>query len=301
MLLKVGITGAFGIGTFLITNAFESSKVATLTLSLLISGSSLIVQFMIDFEKGTKVLTERLEEHAGAVETRVTNGFSRMGDISEFLGRLDDDTARFAEVERLVRNVASLDPQRQGIYRAFADAELTRVADLMGDLAGNHVDYEGEDRDWLLTLVRHVQRTMDAASTHEDLAFWKTDLGRRYLMDQRVAHLRGVRIRRLIIVESPDAIDDDLRRLREQQELLGIRVRFTALSELPHHLRIFPVHNFVLFDGSISYEVSPDLSAPRGADGEPTTPMIASTKLVLRAEDVITRTNRFEELWAEGN
>ncbi|MEU6355305.1 hypothetical protein ABZ896_39360 [Streptomyces sp. NPDC047072] len=301
VLLKVGVTGALGIGTFLTTNAFESSKVATLTLSLLISGSALIVQFMVDFEKETRKLAGRLERHADDVESGVTTSFARLGDIAKLLGRIDDDSARFAEVERLVRNIAALGSQRRGIHRALADAELTRVADLMGDLRGDYVDYEGEDRDWLLTLVRHVERSMDAASTHEDLDFWKTDLGQRYLMQQRAAHLRGVKIRRLIIVESPDAVDGELRSLRDRQQGLGIDVKVVARSELPHHLSIYPVHNFVVFDEAISYEVSPDLSTGRGPDGEPPTPMIAGTKLVLEPEKVAERTSRFEELWDEGN
>ncbi|MFF3466889.1 hypothetical protein ACWCQN_34145 [Streptomyces sp. NPDC001984] len=302
VLLKVGITGVLGIGSYVITNFFETSEVAKITLSLLIGAAALMVQFMMDFEKGTKVLVARLEEHASAVETRVKDGFVRFGDIFEFLGRLEDDTRRFAEVERLVRNVAALEPGHEGILKEFVEAELTRVADLMGHLGGSHVDYEGEDRDWLLALIDKVGQTMDAASTQEDLGFWKTDLGRRYLMAQRNAiRLRGVRIRRLIIVESPEHIDRDLQKLREQQELLDIDVKIATLSTLPHHLRIFPVHNFVVFDGAISYEVSPDLDGGRGTEEEPVTPMIASTKLVLRQTDVDTRIARFNELWDEGN
>ncbi|MFE9448487.1 hypothetical protein [Streptomyces sp. NPDC006739] len=301
VLLKVAVTGALGTGTYVVTNLFQASEVAKITLTFLIAGSALIVQFMIDFEKGTRRLAEALEAHERAVETRVRDGFVRMGDISEFLGRLDDDTDRFKEVERLVRNVAALDPRPDPLVQAFADAELKRVAKLMGDLSGSHVDYEGEDRDWLLTLVTKVRRTIDAASTHDDLDFWKTDLGRRYLIEQhRAIRTREVEIRRLIIVDSPDRIDDMLRRLREQQELLGIKVKFAALSTLPHHLRISPVHNFVVFDGAISYEVSPELEG-RGAEADPVPPLIASTKLVLGLDEVATRVVRFDELWAEGN
>ncbi|MFJ3304065.1 hypothetical protein ACIPSA_13225 [Streptomyces sp. NPDC086549] len=302
VLLKVGITGVLGIGSYVITNLFEASEVAKITLSLLIGASALMVQFMRDFEKGTKVLGTRLEEHASAVERRVTDGFVRFGDIFEFLGRLDDDTQRSAEVERLVRNVAALEPAPGGILKEFVDAELKRVADLMGQLGGAHVDYEGEDRNWLLTLVDRVEETMVAASTHEDLDFWKTDLGRRYLMAQRdaISH-RGVSIRRLIIVESPDHIDHDLRKLREQQESMDIEVRIVSVSTLPQNLRIYPVHNFVVFDGAISYEVSPDLHGGRGTDAEPVNPMIASTKLVLMRRDVDKRIARFEELWGKGS
>lgn len=143
VLLKVGITGVLGGGSYALTNLFESSEVAKITLSVLVAGSALIVQFMMDFESGTRRLEQKFDDHAQAVEERVKEGFARFGEITGFLGRLDTDTGRAEEVERLVRNVAALDPARARIFQAFADAEISRVAGLLGDLGGRYVDYEG--------------------------------------------------------------------------------------------------------------------------------------------------------------
>ncbi|WP_369031255.1 MULTISPECIES: hypothetical protein [Streptomyces] len=302
VLLKVGITGVLGGGSYALTNLFESSEVAKITLSVLVAGSALIVQFMMDFESGTRRLEQKFDDHAQAVEERVKEGFARFGEITGFLGRLDTDTGRAEEVERLVRNVAALDPARARIFQAFADAEISRVAGLLGDLGGRYVDYEGEDREWLLTLARCANSTIDAASTHEDLAFWNTDLGRRYLEAQREAvDRRQVTIRRLIIVDTPEQITREIENLRVRQVRANIDVKIAAFSELPEELKIFPVNNFVVFDGAISYEVSPDFSTARGQTNEPVNPMIASTKLVLRTTDVDKRIERFDALWAEGN
>lgn len=102
-------------------------------------------------------------------------------------------------------------------------------------------------------------------------------------------------------MDTPEQITREIENLRVRQVRANIDVKIAAFSELPEELKIFPVNNFVVFDGAISYEVSPDFSTARGQTNEPVNPMIASTKLVLRTTDVDKRIERFDALWAEGN
>jgi hypothetical protein len=96
--------------------------------------------------------------------------------------------------------------------------------------------YEGEDRDWLLGLTWTTRTSIDATSlvtidstqsqSRVDGGLWTSDLGQRYLNRQREVIERGVRIRRVFIVERPEfRQDEDLDRVRRMHTDLGIEAR----------------------------------------------------------------------------
>jgi hypothetical protein len=61
---------------------------------------------------------------------------------------------------------------------------------------------------------------------HSDVALWLSDLGARYLDQQRLALQRGVQVRRVFVTDDARALDDPaFRRILATQVGIGILVR----------------------------------------------------------------------------
>lgn len=198
-------------------------------------------------------------------------------------------------VRRLVDGVTKVD--RDAIPElAFrlAAMELARVSTFFEALATNgEVTYEGEDRDWLLSLTSGSHHSIDAVSLYDvDVGrhhFLATDLGRRYLAEQARLCDRGVRVRRIHVLDAADAHGEELREVCRQQRELGIDVRIlnpADRAEVPG-----PMRDVVVFDETVSYETTP--AAESGGDG----PIIVATRLVLQPEWVRRRGEWFAALW----
>jgi hypothetical protein len=166
---------------------------------------------------------------------------------------------------------------------------------------GGDVTYDGEDRDWLLALARNARLTIDATSLSisgsnhgglVDEGLWNSDLGQRYLEAQRDAIDRGVAVRRLFLLDSPDLLKDPnvLKVCRLQREI-GIDVRLLDPSAIPGKRRS-SLLDFVVFDNVISYEPGPVSKIGIGLGT-----VIANTRLVLRPNRVLERIQGFKDLW----
>lgn len=200
-----------------------------------------------------------------------------------------------ASVRRLIAGVTNVDRGTiPDLAFRLAAAELARVSTFFEALAAKgDVTYEGEDRDWLLSLTSGSQESIDAVSLYDvDVGrhhFLTTDLGRRYLAEQARVCDRGVRIRRIHVLDAADDHGEALREVCRQQRELGFDVRILNSSDrtaVPG-----PMRDVVLFDGVVSYETTP--AAETGGDG----PIIVATRLVMRPEWVRGRRKWFGELW----
>ncbi|KAF4409980.1 MULTISPECIES: DUF6879 family protein [Streptomyces] len=290
-LLKTLITAVIGGFTYVMTNATDQPEVWKLTASIFVGGAAMIIQFMVDFERRLGGVESSLSVHNSEMKDLVAEGFAKINHATELFGLVEGSALRSDGVTRLVRSATVVGSEGPEIMKAFAQSEVNRLATLMANLHQKHADYDGEDHDWIVSLTQCATDTIDATSTSVDHDFWPTELGQRYLRAQRDAiRSRGVRIRRLFIVDTPEEIDDDLGQLVEHQQSLGIQVRVLALSQLPPIAGIDITNDFILFDQSLSYEVEPDL---RG--------MNAKTTMDLREDRVARRIKRFEELWDAGD
>jgi hypothetical protein len=165
---------------------------------------------------------------------------------------------------------------------------------------GGNVTYEGEDRDWMLSLTRNARSSIDATSLTTvdarghgfvDGGLWSSDLGQRYLEAQRDAVQRGVRIRRVFIMDRPGlANDPPFLEVCAFQRKLGIDVRVLDTTEIPNTRRT-SLFDFILFDDVISYETTPASSI----DGA--VPAIVNTRLELRSNRVKDRIERYKDLY----
>lgn len=289
-LLKVVVTAVVGGITYGLTNATDQPEVWKLTASIFLGGATMIIQYLIDFERRLGTVESNLTDHNAEMKELVAKGFAKINEATELFGLVEGSTLRPDGVTKLVRGATIAGSEGPGILKAFARAEVNRLATLMSNLNQKHHDYDGEDHEWIVTLTECASTSIDATSTRVDHNFWPSELGQRYLRVQRDAILtRAIRIRRLFIVNTPDEVDEDLEQVVEHQQSVGIEVRVLAMSQLSSIARMDTTNDVILFDESLCYEIEPDLTG-----------MNARTIIDLREDRVARRIKRFEELWEAG-
>ncbi|GGM63752.1 phosphatidylserine/phosphatidylglycerophosphate/cardiolipin synthase family protein [Dactylosporangium sucinum] len=325
MFLSVGI----GTIAYLLTNVLieqiEEPQIWAITLSLLIGGYTFLTQFMHDLENRMHSVEKAESEHsqrvAGLVDSRFTaiddvlrdklveidkvvqGGFAKINEATQLFGLVEASALRTDAVTQLVRHSTQIDPQAPELVFRFAQAEIGRMSEFLKELSeGGNVTYEGEDRDWMLSLAGNCRSSIDAISLTTvdargsgfvDGSLWTSDLGQRYLEVQRDALDRGVRIRRVFILDRPGLADDPM--FMENcllQKEMGIEVRLLDTRAIPGTRRS-SLFDFILFDDVISYESTPASSI----DGS-IRPTIVTTRLELRATRVKDRLLRFKDLYS---
>lgn len=303
ILRKIVVALGLGALTLLVTRLADQPEIWSITLSVFIGGAALVVQVLIGFEHRLAGLERAGAAHVQKVEAEVAAGFTKISEVTELFSLVERSALTPGSVTQLVRNSTRFDPAAPPLLLRFAEAELRRTSELLKSLGqGEGLIYDGEDRDWLLSLTLHAQRSIDATSLttvdaggngYIDGGFWSSDLGQRYLEAQRERVEQGVRIRRLFVIMHPAdrATADALRVCRIHQQI-GIQARVLDAAAIPgagsRHLR-----DFILFDHAISYEVTPAARAL-----QPAGPTIVSTRLEIRPDWVNGLAQRFESLWA---
>jgi hypothetical protein len=165
---------------------------------------------------------------------------------------------------------------------------------------GGDLNYEGEDRDWLLGLTQVATKSIDATSLTTidaggrgfiDGGLWTSDLGQRYLEAQHEAiEKRKVEIRRIFIVDRRELQNHpELNAVMRQHAEIGVQVK-TLRPEIMSTRRASLV-DFIVFDGVLSYQVAP------ASRIEENRPIIAMTTLMTNPSRVQDRIARFRDLW----
>ncbi|MGH3415691.1 MAG: DUF6879 family protein [Actinocrinis sp.] len=241
-----------------------------------------------------------IEAAATQIRTDVDRRFAQLTNIPEAFGLRPLDHTRAAELVKVVQNAYAFENRASPLANTFVQAEAQRFNLLLHQLRAGEGTYDGEDRDWLLTLTRACARTLDATSlTTTDAGgrlrfsggFWESDLGLHYLELQADAVERGVAIRRVFILENPKITEDPAyREMCERQSRLGLEIRYLVPDMVSMSLHN-KLDDFILFDNEISYEVVPSLAA---GDARP---VISSTHLVLNRTLVAKRVRQFAEIW----
>jgi hypothetical protein len=295
---KIFWTILTGGTTFLIANTANQPAVWQLMMSVLVGGVTLLVQFLNDFENRLETVEGKQEEHAQEIFSLIQNCFARTNRATELFQAVEASALQTDAVIQLVRNSTQIAPASPPLFYEFAQLQIDRMSEFLKDLSGGGVvEYDGEDRDWIFGLTMRAKHTIDATSLSSvdagvkgfDGGLWTSDRGRRYLRHQKEAINRGVAIRRLFILDRPaQASETAFLRICQQQKELGIRVKFLDRSKI-FDARLF---DFVVFDGVLSYEVTPSLLIE-----DSLMPTIVKTHLVLQPERIKERIQRFEELW----
>ncbi|MEU7901352.1 hypothetical protein [Actinoplanes sp. NPDC049118] len=310
--VKIVVTGVAGGLTYLLTNATGQPEIWQLTMSVFVGGIVLVVQVLIDTDLRVHRLESELTAHADRVESELTahakrvednvdNRFAAVNEATALYGRVEATALRPDLMTRVVTALANINPEAE-LQRSFADHEIARMAELFEGLKYGWALYEGEDRDWLLGLTACVKESVDATSMTtfdkprgyvDEGQFWASDLGQRYLDSQHRAIDRGVRIRRLFLLDDGAAADKDkIDALIEPHQKIGVQTRILAKSSLDFLLQTNLV-DFVLFDHQISYEL-----VAASTLGNEFRPVIAKVTLVAGKPSLMERRNRFDKMWA---
>ena len=307
ILRKVLVSLAIGTIAYLIAEQAQDDGVWAVTLSVFIGGVTLVVQFLIEFEARLSRVETLKVQHSARIERMVEQGFAKINIATELFRLVEESAVRTDAVTELVRHATLIEPTAPPLLSRFAQAEIGRVSDLLKQLSEHaNIVYEGEDRDWLFALTRQVDSSIDATSLttvdasgrgFTDGGLWSSDFGQRYLEIQRDAVERGVTVRRIFVVQdqSRTSSDADLAAVCQMHIEMGIDVRVLNWQSLPDALRTW-LFDFVLFDATISYEVTASPWPPGS-----TRPAILNTRLELQPERVKTRIQRFKDLWEIGH
>jgi len=291
-LRRILTSAGTGALAFVISQLGNQEVSVSVMLTTVFGATVLIADFLVSFERRLVAYEGELANHTREVERLVDRGFARINKATALYSLLEESRLDIAAIDRLVRGAAQIGGQPE-IVHVFAQRVVGRVAGLMEGLQAGEAGYDGEDRDWILTLTDSASISIDATSTAVDEGFWDSEMGLTYLQVQREAINRGVKVRRVFILDNPTEQEmEEARLVGRRQAALNVSVRVVRTQDLPHAARLGPMMDFIVFDQAISYEVTPGLPVE-----EITQPMIASTRLVLRPERVTRRMQRFNDLW----
>ena len=293
---------------YAITNMSDQPQIWALTLSVFLGGVTMVVQSMHDYESRLENAAKKLESfateqavHLDEIQLLIKEGFAKTNAATELFRAVEESSLRTDVITQLVQHSTQIEPSSPPLVNGFAQSQISRTSQLLKELSeGGVVSHDGEDREWLLELTIQSQHTIDATSlstvdagaTGFHGGLWTSDFGHRYLDLQRDAVQRGVIIRRIFILDSTEQTkDSDFLLVYQQQRDMGIHTRVLDLFTIPHALKNL-LYDFVVFDDTISYEVTP------ASRVEGICPTIVKTHLALQQQRVNERIRRFEDLWA---
>jgi hypothetical protein len=311
-LRKILVTAAFGaLGYFIAAKAGNAGTAQALGVGATTGGVALVADFLYSFEqrlRGVERASRDSFEQAGTALERaatqmradVDRRFAQLTTVPEAFGLQPIDHDRAAELVRVVQNAYAFEHRSSPLANAFVRAEAQRFNLLLHQLRSGEGTYDGEDRDWLLTLTHNCARTLDATSltttdgggrTRYAGGFWESDLGLHYLERQADAIKRGVSVRRVFVLEHSRITEDPAyQRMCDRQRNLGVDIRYLTPDMVSVNLHN-KLDDFIVFDNEISYESVPSL-----APGD-TRPVISTTHLVLNRTLVAKRVRQFADIW----
>ena len=291
--LVTGIIGAFGFGlTELILPNGEWSWMA----SIFLGSVAFVTQFLVDVERRLDSVEYTYRTESAGTHALIHTEFTRLNEAAELRERMETAALPTETLMNLLRNAIQIDTSAPPLVLELAEAEANRFITFLHELRHGDVTYEGEDRDWLLALTGIAKSTVDAISMHAVDAggrhFLDTDLGRRYMDTQASAVRRGVRIRRIHVLNPHDPNEDSIREVCARQAQYGIDVRVLNPARQIHSAS--SLTDFVVFDEVLSYEATSVQQAPGETD-----PVIVNTRLIGNANRVHAKVETFANLWAE--
>ncbi|MGW6521504.1 hypothetical protein [Streptomyces sp. NPDC054962] len=273
---------AYGIADLIDLSQDALEKVG---VSIGIGGLTLIVQYMVDFERrlasmetDQRTRTRELHDH-----------FHQLSEAAGLLSELDQAGMSTSDAKRLINSASLVGQQGPEIVKAFARAEIESLASVVTDLTGMTAHWQRDNNEWLIRLTECARRTIDATSSSIDRAFWDTDPARPYL-DAQIEAMRapGVSIRRLFIINPAEESDPEFMarfvELCRGQRDLGIMVRFMVLSPQRHTRAA--ARDIVIFDDALYLEFEPDRQQGN-----------LQTRLDADARRVDGQVRRFNGLW----
>jgi hypothetical protein len=291
IVLKVGFPLLIALLTLAAGNVGGMRAGDALQLAAIVGFAVALILFVVD-----------TEIRLSAVGERVTAGFAQIGRLAELSAKIERSSLGPALLAEFLETASQVDGRVNPLLQRVVRQEIERVTAFAHQLqVGGEIAYDGEDRDWLLGLTQEAQASIDAISLSTvdagvlglDGGLWTSDLGIRYLDDQRKAIARKVRIRRIFVFEAETlAQDESFQRVARMQRNAGVQVRMLDQKLIPDYLQS-TIFDFIIFDGAVSYETT--AGTPVTAD-QPR-PGTLRTRLAPEPNRVRDLELRFEQLW----
>jgi hypothetical protein len=317
--LKVGLPLLIGLITLIAAHFGGMEAHNSLELAAIVAFGVALVLFMVDTEIRILAVVERVttgfeetEMRISAVGDRVAAGVAaghtEIGRLAELSGMMERSSLGPTPLADFLKTASRVDGRVNPLLQRLAQREVERVALFLRQLPdGIEINYDGEDRDWMLGLTREAQISIDAISLSTvdagvlglDGGLWTSDLGQRYLELQREAVIRDVRIRRIFVVEQEHeemVQDESFLRITQVQRDIGVEVRMLDHKLIPDWMRSM-IFDFIVFDGAVSYETTPATSFTSGQmrPGKLRTRMAPEPARVRELEE------RFGQLWVQAD
>jgi hypothetical protein len=294
IVFKIGFPLLIGLITLVAANLGGMQVGNSLKLAAVVAFGIALILFILDTEI-------RLSD----VGERVTTGFGQLGRLAELSAKMERSSLGPALLAEFLETASQVDGRVNPLLQRVARQEVERVTAFARQLhVGDEIFYDGEDRYWLLALTQEAQASIDAISLSTvdagvlglDGGLWTSDLGIRYLGDQRNAIARNVRIRRIFVLDDERmARDDSVYRITEMQRDAGVQVRRLDHRLIPSYLQSM-IFDFIIFDGAVSYETTPATPAT-SITSKQKQPGMLRTRLAPEPARVRDLEQRFEQLW----
>jgi len=291
IVLKVGFPLLIALITLVAAHLGGMQAQDALELAAIVAFAVALILFVVD-----------TEVQLSAVGERVTAGFAQVGRLAELSAKIERSSLGPALLAEFLETASQVDGRVNPLLQRVARREIGRMTAFVRQLqVGGEIAYDGEDREWLLGLAQEAESSIDAISLSTvdagvlglDGGLWTSDLGIRYLDDQRKAIARKVSIRRIFVFEAETlAQDESFQRVARMQRHAGVQVRMLDQKLIPDYLQS-TIFDFIIFDGVVSYEMT--AVTPFTAD-QPR-PGTLRTRLAPELDRVRDLEQRFEQLW----
>lgn len=297
---RIAVTSVCGALSYPVTNLLFEQQSQQLAMSAAVGAFALVVQLLAEIDQRLTAVEAGQVEQAHEVQELVDNGFQKVSDATEAFSKIEASGLSTARLAELAEKAGAIGPGAPPLIVAFAQSEIDRVTELCAALADSGLSRDGEDHDYLLTLTGKAQQSIDATSLFAvdaagmsgESGFWNSDLGQCYLELQQSAVRRGVRVRRIFILDSEELVARrQFEALCQTQADYGIEVRVLVPSRVSLRQK---VRDYVLFDDTISYEVTPCIRLTQDLNDEP---RIQSTKVNCRGQQVSNLIEDYARLW----
>ncbi|NUT32910.1 MAG: hypothetical protein HOV79_07535, partial [Hamadaea sp.] len=209
---KVIVMLVVGVPTYYLTNkAFpDVHELWQISTAVFVSGLVFVIQSLAELNRTVADSAQVHVRESSRSADLVKASFDRIDATTPIFKIAELSALNTTTVNEVIRGAASIRYGADQLVVDFAQMELARFARLLDQLGdGGRAMVEGEDRDCLLALTAAARLSIDVvclptlsgSQVSMDGGLWMSDLGQRYHDAQRAAIARGVRVRRLFVVD----------------------------------------------------------------------------------------------------
>lgn len=151
------------------------------------------------------------------------------------------------EVTRILGSLEKIDEIEDSVLALIAEETISRCATDLGRLEDGYAELPSTTIAEVATnLTNAANEEVFGASLVDNRTFWKTIGGKAYLEANRRAKDRGVEVRRVLLLNDTNSVDEEAITWIDTQQAAGVTVLIAFTETLPDEL----VVDFAVYDNS---------------------------------------------------